>query len=820
MLPAPQKGKNHPLLPWRALAAVLLAAVLLASPTAGAARTPAAEDTWAAEWSLVGPGARAEQVVARSAVQGTAAGGDLQVENGFSAGGLEWRARDMGREFTALGAIWEAQMPEGAELVLEVCLSRDGVSWGAWQPLIAEEDLAPEGTPEGQGHSELLFARGRYIRARVWLTAGAEAEPWTLRSLKLVAIDASAGPRADALLPGVSGAGAVASSAPTVISRAQWGANESYRWWTPSYAPVKAFVIHHTATSNAAADSDPYNQVRIIYYYHAVSLNWGDIGYNYLVDRQGRIYEGRYGGDGVIAGHARPYNTGTVGVAILGTYEQDSVPAAAVATLKHFLAWKCGVHGVDALGSSFVYDRVFPNIMGHRDCNDTTCPGNRAYSLLPQIRADVAVMTPPPLTLSLSEPAAGQAVAGVTYVRWQAAALATQITIAVDGQVRQTLPAAETSWPWNTTAHADGSHLLRVTATDQWGRSTYAEVRVTVDNTPPTGSVSAPAVTSSPGVTLTLSCQGCTSVQFGRGWRWEGEDLRHQVGRKTADPAAANGWAWIGQAGVDGWGAWYGPYYCSLPYPGDYEAVFWLRSGRNDVATQVAEIDVSDQAGTRYLAPARPILATDLAALGRYQPFSILFRYPDQGTSCRSGATGDGLELRTWYQGSVDLWLDRVEIFTAAQPMATNVWLPLPDADGRHVIEVRFKDAAGNASSVYSQVVTVDREPTVWGQPGSAGLPVSDESGLATAACTTSDDGVRWGEWQPVTLALAPGGRSGTVPAQEAWRGRCVRARVYDALGNVSYSPPIRWPAASDPAPVYEWWTGCGARSYLPLVVR
>src|SRR3979409_1788817 len=113
---------------------------------------------------------------------------------------------------------------------------------------------------------------------------------------------------------------------PPVTSRAGWGCNESYMNWTPEFYPVQKLICHHTATTNN--DPDPAATVRSIYYYHAVTQTWGDIGYNFLVDEKGTIYEGRYSGSttgenatgqGVTGAHAYQFNAGTVGIAFLGT---------------------------------------------------------------------------------------------------------------------------------------------------------------------------------------------------------------------------------------------------------------------------------------------------------------------------------------------------------------------------------------------------------------------------------------------------------------------------------------------------------------------
>src|SRR5204862_7471537 len=136
---------------------------------------------------------------------------------------------------------------------------------------------------------------------------------------------------------------------PAVVPRSGWGADESLRFdssgnetWPPAFYPVQKLIVHHTATQNN--DPDPAATVRSIYYYHAVTQGWGDIGYNFLIDEAGHVYEGRYSrpyaagesptgqdanGNGVTAAHAQGYNSGTVGLALLGSLTtQDATPAA------------------------------------------------------------------------------------------------------------------------------------------------------------------------------------------------------------------------------------------------------------------------------------------------------------------------------------------------------------------------------------------------------------------------------------------------------------------------------------------------------------
>jgi N-acetylmuramoyl-L-alanine amidase/Fibronectin type III domain len=210
---------------------------------------------------------------------------------------------------------------------------------------------------------------------------------------------------------------------PGIISRSGWGADESLRFangkevWPPAFWPIQKLLVHHTATQNA--DPNPASTIRAIYYYHAITQGWGDIGYNFLIDEAGHVYKGRHShttsnpssaspspddtitgedsnGNGVTAGHAQGYNSGTVGVAFLGTLtNQDATPAAKNA-LEDLLAWKADAHGIDPQGSSLYTNPVsgaqltFPNIAGHRDVNATECPGGTFYTTLPTVRSAVA----------------------------------------------------------------------------------------------------------------------------------------------------------------------------------------------------------------------------------------------------------------------------------------------------------------------------------------------------------------------------------------------------------------------------------------------
>ncbi len=207
----------------------------------------------------------------------------------------------------------------------------------------------------------------------------------------------------------VGGGGSVAR--PPIVSRVDWGADESIRKGQPAFAPITKLIVHHTDTPNG--DRNPAATIRAIYQYHVVAQGWDDIGYNFLIDEAGRIYKGRNShapgsstdtingqdaqGRGVIGAHALGHNKGTVGVALLGTLTSNDATPAAKRALESLLAWEADAHHIDPHGSSPYAassgaHETFPNIAGHRDTGRSTqCPGDAFEKTLPEVRNDVAV---------------------------------------------------------------------------------------------------------------------------------------------------------------------------------------------------------------------------------------------------------------------------------------------------------------------------------------------------------------------------------------------------------------------------------------------
>jgi flagellar hook assembly protein FlgD len=198
---------------------------------------------------------------------------------------------------------------------------------------------------------------------------------------------------------------------PAIIRRSQWGADESIVRAAPAYAErVRFAVVHHTAGTNSYTAAQSAAIVRGIQRYHVLANGWNDIGYNFLVDKYGQIFEGRGGGIGrnVVGAHAQGFNTGSTGVSLLGTYSSSRISTAGRSALVKLLAWRLDVAHVDPLsrltwisGGNPEYPAGTPvrlrAISGHRDTGPTSCPGTALYGQLPGIASSVAARGLPKL---------------------------------------------------------------------------------------------------------------------------------------------------------------------------------------------------------------------------------------------------------------------------------------------------------------------------------------------------------------------------------------------------------------------------------------
>jgi flagellar hook assembly protein FlgD len=398
-------------------------------------RVSSAAATWVSappvrEESVRLDGGLAVAPLAKATAGEAAAAGEAT--SGDAAGGLstapagETRVVDPGFSFDMVGLLCDDPPAGGAPVTVSLRTSTDGDAWSAWYTVELEMRAAGPGAaadgPDQDGAAgpaaftePVWVGSARLIEVRANAT-GAGAR--TLRGVRLMFLNTRGdGTVADtavstlrSAVATIAGVGAAPearamTSTPDIVRRVEWGANESWRGHDPEYAPVKMAFVHHTVNANSYTRAQAPGLVRGIYYYDTKGLKWSDLGYNFLVDRYGTIYEGRYGGitKGVIGAQTLGFNTSSTGIAMIGTFSSVKPPSAMMSALKKLLAWKLDVHHVDPQGQARMLCRstqkfkegetvVLPAIAGHRQANYTACPGDVLYRMLPGVRTAVGGM--------------------------------------------------------------------------------------------------------------------------------------------------------------------------------------------------------------------------------------------------------------------------------------------------------------------------------------------------------------------------------------------------------------------------------------------
>jgi hypothetical protein len=300
--------------------------------------------------------------------------------------------------FELLGVTWRA----GSTADLTVLVRTHGAGgWTEWNAL--EPADTPEKT-EGDvrdGTEPLYAGPSDGYQVRIDVRNGALPA-----DVKVDLIDPGSS-KADSTV-GTSSPAAVASAAtsqPPILTRAQWGADERLRSGSPSYsATIKAGFVHHTASANGYAAGDVPKILRGIYAYHTQSNGWSDIGYNFLVDRFGRLWEGRYGGitRPVMGAHTGGFNVDTFAVSAIGNYDKVAAPPAMTHAIARLLAWKLALHYRDPAGKTTLTSTgggtsryvagtkvTIDVVSAHRNMGYTSCPGANLYAKMPAIRTEV-----------------------------------------------------------------------------------------------------------------------------------------------------------------------------------------------------------------------------------------------------------------------------------------------------------------------------------------------------------------------------------------------------------------------------------------------
>jgi flagellar hook assembly protein FlgD len=293
------------------------------------------------------------------------------------------------KEFQLVGIHWQG--PGRLELRI-----RTARGWTSWQPV--REDL--DDTPDA-GTREARAMRGWRLGEPVWVGRGDGLQVRSVGRVTRARALTVRSPVSKVPLRTVAAAGA-----PAIVPRSGWQADESIVRAKPVYADtLRMAYVHHTAGTNDYTRLQAPAVVRAIELYHVQGNGWNDIGYNALVDRFGTVYEGRAGGldRDVVGAHAKGFNTGSFGIAVMGDFRTVAPPAAAVDALVRTLAWRLDLAHVDPLGTfngiSGGNERFGPGIpvflraiSGHRDTGLTTCPGQRLYDQLPAIAKRVAAL--------------------------------------------------------------------------------------------------------------------------------------------------------------------------------------------------------------------------------------------------------------------------------------------------------------------------------------------------------------------------------------------------------------------------------------------
>lgn len=330
--------------------------------------------------------------------------------------------------FAVTGVTWRGTAPPGLSLAVR---TRTGGHWSGWTPMEYDKEHGPSaGSGEAKnarpGTDPFVVGAVDDVQLRVLSDSGRaptgltldvvdpgtsteDASPEPITPDEAAEISAPSLPAASAPSPTTITApdGATASAEkttsatntqvttrpatpmPTIYSRADWGADERLRDCCVEYGEVHAGFVHHTVNANGYSRAEVPAILRGIYAYHTQSRGWRDIGYNYLIDRFGQIWEGRYGGITlpVVGAHTLNYNENSFAASAIGNYDVARPSSAMIDAYARLYAWKLSLHGIRPTSRQNVAGTAFNAINGHRDAAQTACPGRYLYAKIPAIIA-------------------------------------------------------------------------------------------------------------------------------------------------------------------------------------------------------------------------------------------------------------------------------------------------------------------------------------------------------------------------------------------------------------------------------------------------
>ena len=341
-----------------------------------------------------------------------------------------------------------------------------GGRWSAWRVFSQEDALPDNGRERGA-------TRGWRIASPFWTGPSNAIQYRTVGRVSRLRAYFVRSPRQRLPLKRVHLAGA-----PPVIDRAGWHADEAIRRAAPYYADSVHFaIVHHTAGSNSYTRAQSASIVRAIELYHVQGNGWNDIGYNFLVDKYGQIFEGRYGGvtRPVIGAHAQGFNSGSVGISVIGDYGSTSISPAARASLVSLIAWRLDLAHVDPLSKVARVSAGNPRyaagtavslnaISGHRDVYPTSCPGASLYAQLPALRTAVSQTGLPKL---YSPVVVGTLGGPIRFTARLSASAAWTVTVRDDAGATVasgTGTGSKVDWTWDATAAPLQHYAWSITA--------------------------------------------------------------------------------------------------------------------------------------------------------------------------------------------------------------------------------------------------------------------------------------------------------------------------------------------------------------------
>ncbi|MEV0152428.1 N-acetylmuramoyl-L-alanine amidase [Micromonospora sp. NPDC050686] len=511
-------------------------------------------------------------------------------------------------------------------------------------------------------------------------------------------------PRATATAASAGTTAASTVPTPTLLTRAQWGADETLVKDPPEYGTeVRGFWVHHTATGNDYNCADSAAIVRSIFATDVKSDGYNDIGYNFLIDKCGTVYEGRKGGidKPVVGAQTLGFNTNYSSIAVIGTFTTAGVSETVQNAIAHVAAYKLGPYGYDPAGTftttTVVANKKFPQvgtsvtlhrIPGHRDGDATVCPGDSLYNQLPTIRNKAARI------MGLKVTGLNASLTGGTYftrhptvtVNWGVTTpspLIERFEVLLDGQVAGTTPGTARSGSARVTP---GPHTLQVRGVHVLGHLTttpalqlYGDaVAPTFTQNPEvalrTGTLS---TTATMPVTVTAKATDNTSVRF------------VQILNSPAEMQYTPNGSWARTAAHNTATTW------------QVKAADWAGNPQTAASTRTAGL-TSERSATRK-GTWKDV--SSVSHLGKLATTSST-----KGSSLKWTFTGRSVALvaaRSPQSGQADIYLDgvkagTVDLYAANTPYRQAVWTKSWTASGSHTIEVVVVGTAGRPA------VTVD----------------------------------------------------------------------------------------------------------------